>query len=156
MPAPPPSPEMTFQFCNLEAAAGWCRYHAHVVLALRWMRRLLKIQVPNTVPPQFCHEHRELLLTQDGVDFRVSEHEIQRHALAICDGLHFYSLPRYRHIGSVYMGLPIRTAWQSLPSGSPGSLWVEQLTEFMATHSGFAITEHILHDIEVNESPSHQ
>lgn len=149
---PPPSClEMTYRFCNLEAAAGWCRYHAHVSVALRWLQRLLDLRLPGTIPHETCYSHPDLLLAHDGTGFEVSEDEIRSHALAVCDGLHFYTLPRYRHIGAVYMNLPAYIAWKSLPSGSPGSRWIEELMEFMATHSGFAMPGQLLRSIEVND-----
>lgn len=149
MPGAPPHPSSVLHFCNLEAAAGWCRYHTHVILLLRWMQTLLSLRIPRTISSKTCTIYPELLPLRDNTSLRVSEEDIHSHAVAVCDGLHCFSLPRYRHVGAVYMGLFARIAWQSFPSGSPYSVWIEQLMIFMAAHSGFSMPGIILRDIEL-------
>lgn len=152
--APPSSPEgQPLAFSNLETAGGWMRYHSHIVIALRWMRKLLKLRIPGTVLGGRSEQHPILKVsTRDKIDeFQVSEDEMQNHAVAICEGLHFFTSPRYRHTGAIFMGLSVRAAYQTLPRGSPCSLWIEKLTQFMASHSGFEAPIHMLTGIEVND-----
>lgn len=146
MHAPPNSPfGRPLLFCNLEAAGAWCRYHAHVVMALAWMRRLLDLQIPDMVNTILCERRSGLSSTTRGkFNFQVCEEDIQSHAVAVCEGLHYYSVPRYRHIGATYMSMPARVAWQALPGRSPHKFWIEDLIQFMVMHSGFAAPSSIL------------
>lgn len=146
-PEPPPLPGNTdstvLGFCNLEAAAGYCRYHAHVILAMKWINRLLNIS-GLTLP---THMVDPALATEaHGHHYaRISDSTIEAHALAICEGLRFYSLPQYRSIGAVYLTLPARVAYEALPPESPHALWIKDLLEFLAGTSGFTIPRHILY-----------
>jgi hypothetical protein len=135
--APPPPVNVSqgktiLQFRNLVAASGYCLYHTHVILVMQWRRRLSKL-----------NPALENLVVDD-------EHLIP-HALAICEALHFYSLPQYRHIGAMYMNLPARVAWQALPAASSHRQWIEDLMEFMAERSGFNFPRTTLRHLEVNE-----
>lgn len=154
LPVPPISPAgQPLTFSNLETAGGWIRYHSHIIMAMKWMRRLLKLRIPGTVLTEGSEQHPSLKFSTRGspADFQICDDEMQNHAMAICEGLHFFGSPRYRHIGAVFMGLSVRAAYHTLPSGSPCSLWIETLTEFMSTHSGFEAPIHMLTGIEVND-----
>lgn len=154
LPAPPSSPVgQPLTFCNLETAGNWIRYHSHIILALRWMRRLLDLRIPGTVRTGRSEQHSSLKFsTRDSMtDFRIRDDEMQDHALAICEGLHFFTSPRYRHTGAIFIGLSVRAAYQTLPRNSPCSLWIESLTVFMSTHSGFEAPIHMLTGVEVND-----
>ena len=138
MEPPPPVQDghrpTVLHFRNLEAAAGYCRYHAHVILAQRWINRLI---AKNPI----MDAHSKL----------IPEEESVLHAKAICEALHYYSLPQHRHIGAVYKGLPARVAWQALPEGCPHATWIEKLMEFVADNSGFTLSRYILRHIEVDD-----
>lgn len=151
MSAPPTSPEgWPLTFCNLEASSGWCRYHTHVILTLVWMSRLLAMQIPDTIPHEL-YEQSPDLIEKSGETFKlqVGRAKIQQHAEAICEALHFFTMPRYRHIGAPFMGLSVRVAWQALPRDSACALWIEEMLQFMSIHSGFVAPSRILHKLDV-------
>lgn len=133
-PAPPmpDSNESTMlRFVNLEAAAGFCRYHAHVLLALHWLDRLSNVAT-------------ELSLCKPRQTTYRSSNNSTAHALVICEALLFYCLPHYRYIGAVYIGLPARVAWQELEPDSEHALWIGELMDYLADTGGFTISKGIL------------
>ncbi|KAJ9658327.1 hypothetical protein H2198_003757 [Neophaeococcomyces mojaviensis] len=146
------------QFHNLEAAAGYCRYHAHFIQVIWWLNRLLSLQLSDCVAVEEELNARGLIVRQSAIGttngtykLRVEDVNILPHAYAICEALAVYSLPQYRHIGAIYMGMPARIAWQALPKDSPYALWIEDFMEAMAASSGFEVPRHVLREIQVKE-----
>lgn len=139
-------PSNILYFRNLEAAAGFCRYHAHVILALHWTNRLLAMNIPGTVSEKSMPTFVQI--REDGRQRCIPVSDFIPHVLAICEALPYYSLPQYRSQGATYIGLPARVAWQALPAGTPESLFIEELMDLMADQSGFAVTKYTLKDLE--------
>lgn len=147
---PPVPPPITHQqvatilrFHNLEATAGFCRYHAHVILALKAIITLME-KVPSLAAggglPEFASSSSGL----------VPNSRLETHAFAIVEALYTYALPEYVHVGATYMMMPARVAQVALPMGSPHHQWITDLMEYLGTYSGYIQPRYLSFDIQLN------
>lgn len=149
---PPPSmpgeaASTSLHFRDLDVAAGYALYHAYILMALRWIDRLLALDIPGFVPDISSFP---LDLCPTGpFTYCVAEPIMTNYALALVEAMYYYTLPHYRTIGAVYMLVPAKAAWIVLPQDSPHSIWLEQLMDFMAEKSGFHMPRFALVDHDV-------
>ncbi|GAM86422.1 hypothetical protein ANO11243_044360 [Dothideomycetidae sp. 11243] len=148
MRPPPPMPGSTestvSHFCTLDAAAAFCRYHAHVISMMRWINQLLDLRIPGTIT--HAADYDFISISDDSGHSRIPANTIESHAYAVCEALHFCALPSHNSIGAVYMTLPAVTAFYSLPASSPHAAWMKELMVYLGHTSGFEMPKYILRD----------